>query len=211
MTPTSGYNVIYNGAWSNADRTAVMITVDAISKRLAECLDLPVVAAFNTVFFIPVYFRSANGLVRGHWAYASGRIVQMTIGRVTERLVSHELGHVYQYMAARRFEYPRSPVARLIADGVYTADGAMVTGVANGMYRRHNRLTAPANGYLSDDWRFGCQLHPVSMSGGNSAGEDWADMWMNWVYDIFFDNPAGQALHRFVESAVRQWGVSNGD
>jgi hypothetical protein len=57
-------------------------------------------------------------------------------------------------------------------------------------------MYSPHNGYQHTGYPW--QIHSKKMRGGNSAIEDWADMFLAWVMGEFADNEAGAALDRFL-------------
>jgi hypothetical protein len=158
-------------------------------------------SAFNRRFAHQVFW-PARGL-QGHDAFthADTRILYVP-GRITERLIVHELGHVLDLQEFRT----QRPSRLLWQNGVYDETGRLVTGThTGGIYRRYAGRRSPDNGYRSDDWHDGWQLHP----GDPLCTEDWADMWLNWVYRSFVDNPAGRALYHWVNARMRGESVNH--
>lgn len=88
------------------------------------------------------------------------------------------------------------PIDTLAKYGVVTPSGRMVTGPGRGGYQRHAGMYSPHNGYQHTGYPW--QIHSKKMRGGNSAIEDWADMFLAWVMGEFADNEAGAALDRFL-------------
>ncbi len=43
------------------------------------------------------------------------------------------------------------------------------------------------------------------MDAGNNEFEDFADIWLNWVYGSFVPNPAGWALYSWTEENMDAW------
>jgi hypothetical protein len=80
------------------------------------------------------------------------------------------------------------------ANAVYDEGGNFVTGNQGNGYNRGGNRNAPFNGYRSDMPACPYQCHPRWMDGGNSANEEWADMFMNFIGDTFAGNSAGTAL-----------------
>jgi len=75
-----------------------------------------------------------------------------------------------------------------------------VTGVNSlGVFQRTELgydLTWNSAGYLS---RFPNQQHPLTMDGGNTPNEDFADMLLNWAFRSFADDPAGAARKAWIQ------------
>lgn len=183
-------NITFEGPWLDNDKAAVQAAVATVALRLAERLGLEPDAAQARVFAMPVEFAAAGGLVNGHYAYAKKNKITVMRGRASEALIIHELGHVIQHLAALRFGNNASP-CKMLPRGL--------------PYQRSYKLRAPDNGYVSDRWRDGYQMHPLGMPGWSKAEEQWADMWLNWVRRAFADNDNGRALYEFVEQQIGAW------
>ncbi len=94
----------------------------------------------------------------------------------------------------------------LRATGVYAPDGAKVTGTKYGNYYIRNMGSkAPGNSYWSDNVRDENLEHPISMDEGNNEFEDFADIWLNWVYQSFVPNKAGWALYSWADNNMDTW------
>jgi hypothetical protein len=48
-------------------------------------------------------------------------------------------------------------------------------------------------------------MHPADEDGGQSPIEEFADMFMNWVYDSFAHDIAGQARFDFMTTNMVDW------
>ncbi len=127
-------------------------------------------------------------------------------GRVTPRLVAHELGHSFERFmhAADGYVYAGTdnPVQLIGQDGIYDVTGTLVTGLGQryGAYQ-----DAPFNGYMCNSYVGECQYHSKDVPGWDNPNEDWADMFMNWVFNSFSSKPAGNALYDWIESNMVDW------
>lgn len=178
-----------------ADRAVITAACMRAGAALARVHGGRPSTAFNSRFAHQVFWMTRSLRKYDAYTHADTRILYVP-GRLTERLIVHELGHVLDLQEFR----PNRPSRQLWQEGIY--DGAtLITGThTRGVYHRYAGRQAPDNGYRSDDWRDGWQLHP----GEPSCTEDWADLWLNWVYRSFADNPAGRVLYAWVDEKIRE-------
>lgn len=194
------YPVTYTGQWSWLDKMQAERAVRVVGQRFSDLYDLPPGQAFEYALG-QVTFRSVP--YDGWYATAHGQEILFRKGRVSVSLVIHELGHTFNY---RYHNTLIQPTRLLIWEGVYARDGQFVTGNRYGSYDRHGGQRAPHNGYWSDNYRAGYQLHPRGLSPyGNSASEDFADIFLNWTRRSFVPNDAGRALHRWMDRNMKKW------
>lgn len=172
-----GCNITFTGYWLANDRKVAKQATELVAARLGERLSMEPTDAWQRVFPQPVEFAATGGLINGHHAWAQDNKITVMRNRVTVQLVIHELGHLI----------PFEPLP------------------AEPPFLRTWRLRAPDNGYISDRWKDGYQQHPLGMKGWSKPGEQWADMWLNWVRRSFADNENGQKLFAYVETAVGMW------
>jgi hypothetical protein len=139
----------------------------------------------------------------GWWGIASDGKIQILFGKVTPRLIVHELGHSFEKHIwtknGGKYYGTNNPIQLLADDGIYDVIGNLITGKGN----RNNDMNAPDNGYYSDD--IPDQYHARGKVDGDDGNEDWADMFMNWVYDSFYPNPAGDALYNWINVNMAEW------
>jgi hypothetical protein len=107
------------------------------------------------------------------------------------RNVAHELGHV---LDVRTGLGGSGSMWTTIKD----AEGKYVTGINN-----EGNWIRTDYGYRSD-W-YPDQMHPANEIGGQSTIEEFADMFMNWVYDSFAQDAAGQARFDFMTTNMADW------
>jgi len=197
VTQKSKYNVNFVGHWKKSERAAVMTGVEQVAKALSRVTGEPPVQAFNRVFG-KVTFRKVTSLSGGWFARTSGRTIW--VHRAYPRLIVHELGHVFSYV--RRSD----PERQLYKDPIRDPEGRFITGSRNGHYDRNGGRKAPRNGYKSDySGANGYQQHPRNTPFGNTATEDWGDIFMNWVYQSFVNNRAGKAINRWTSEHMNGW------
>jgi RHS repeat-associated protein len=119
-------------------------------------------------------------------------------------LIIHEFGHIFDHLITGQWGYGRTVLG---STTIYDETGDYVEGipVGGGAWTRRN------DGYRCDTYP--CQQHPLNVSGGETAGEDFADMFMNLVLDYsdiyssggFASNPAGKARHDWMQSQMAIW------
>ena len=184
------------GNWKPQDLQALADTIASIDTRLKR-----IGTSFDAVFAGMQY--SLNKRLK-HYAHAEKNSIALVPGWGYVELFWHEFGHV---LGARL--WPGGPVGYLRNHGIYTVGGQFLTGRQPPYaYNRNNKVRAPDNGYVSDDWKAGYQLHPRNMSGdesGNCAVEDAADLWGNWGRETFVDNAAGNTLFSWYDSNIKVW------
>lgn len=81
---------------------------------------------------------------------------------------------------------------------IRTTDATYVEGLNGGTWIRTE------DGYCSSGRP--CMQHPLTMDdAGLSSGEDYADMFMNWVQNSFADNAKGDARFKWMDSHMGNW------
>jgi RHS repeat-associated protein len=116
------------------------------------------------------------------------------------RFLTHEIGHIFDNRIG-----PGYGSDELVKATFSYADGTFASGVnpATGIWLRTNA------GYSCNDYP--CQQHPVNTDGGQDPLEDFADMFLNWVYNSFDystdanGNGAGQARYNWVTDHMSEW------
>jgi hypothetical protein len=119
-------------------------------------------------------------------------------------LIIHEYGHIFDHTITGEWGFGRNTLG-----GTTIVDefGEYVEGVPPG----GDSWTRTNDGYSCDTYP--CQQHPLNTEGGNSAGEDFADMYMNYVLEEssiysnggFASNPAGEARFAWMQSNMEIW------
>jgi hypothetical protein len=116
--------------------------------------------------------------------------------------VIHELAHVFD------FGYCGYNCAQDLETRVYAEDG---TWVAGGYFPNTGLPYRTTDGYRSP--RFPDMQHPMSLDGAGfngNFGEDYADMFMNFIIDPnatnldlgFANNPAGNARYNWIRNSI---------
>jgi hypothetical protein len=191
------YGVKLTGDWRNhvSEQWAVFFGVEAVGWRLAAAgYGTSATGAFKNVYGA-VHFqwgcgddcrsKDKNGKAYGNegGAFAAGwqanngdgynliKIATMLDdgGIRGMRQMVHELGHIYDYAKGTSGTMP---------DDVYTRDSL-----------RPNGYWYDGTFYEQDDvllW----QMHPLSMSNGDSRSETFADIFVAWTLDAWNTNPA---------------------
>jgi hypothetical protein len=217
---TAGVKLV--GDWTDEEILAVAAAVEKIGEKFKTILETmkfhppDAASAFLMIFgCLTLYYgdkQPGATKLKGYWGISGDHQITFQPGKVTDELVEHELGHELAFLLYdnnKGFEnIPNHPIEKLIHEGVWTEDGDFVTGDRNGSYDRNGGLTSKeGNGYRSDDYHEGFQLHPRTMGpDGNSADEDWADIFMNWTSDgSFAPNSHGEALFKWVNTNMPTW------
>jgi hypothetical protein len=186
--------VIFKGDWDAVDYAAAQAGIALVAAKLATITGGMPEDAFRCLLGEVTF--EAVARCPGNWhAYVAPGVpdkVQFKRGKVTARLVIHELGHIIND-SETAIEKPIDMLARF---GVVTPSGKMVTGPGRGGYQRHAGRYSPHNGYLHTGYPW--QIHSKKMRFGNSAIEDFADMLLAWALGEFADNEAGDALDAWV-------------
>jgi len=149
--------------------------------------------AFLRVFGMPTVKLTSES---GFWCERMGCDVQCGAAtKISARLFAHELGHVFNTRAAS------IPYTMLASTTIQDRKKHHVTGINEaGVFKRTNL------GYRSA-W-FPDQQHPLDMdSMGNTPGEDFADMLLNWAFNTFSDDEtgAGAARYEWMATNMAAW------
>jgi RHS repeat-associated protein len=192
-----------SAVWSLGEATSAYLGVSDLGSALSR-----VSGQAATTIFRRAFGRMAFTLRNDMEYFGRGweGNIELQAGRVTSRLVVHELGHSFErrlVVNAGGIYTDDNPVVMLIREGVYDASGNLVTG--HGGSSRYNGYEATDNGYYCDSYIGGCQYHSRDVPGWNNEYEDWADIFMNWTYGSFFPNPAGDALYNWTETNMAAW------
>jgi hypothetical protein len=212
--------VALEGNWTDAELLAAAKAVYQVGQKFKDklaAMGYPTVGvgeAFRMVFGDMTFYygdKPAGALpLSGFWGRSGAHNITFQPGKVTPRLVEHELGHEFAFLLYDEkkgyAKLPHHPLSMLINQGVWS-NGEFVTGNRNGSYDRNGGLSAAdGNGYRSDNYLDEWQYHPRSMGDdGNSADEDWADIFLNWSNDSFADNPHGKSLFDWTDSNMEMW------
>jgi hypothetical protein len=179
------------GSWSDADRAAALEGVRALSDALSEITgtDDAFYRLFGDVTFEAR--KSLPGRYHGYVVAGNAHRILFRIGKVTPRLVIHELGHLCNDNVPEE----QSPAHLLSVYGVKVGN-KLVTGPGADGYQRHAGRYPPHNGYLH--YGYPWQIHPRKWVDGNTCVEDWSDMLLAWVMGEFAPNEPGDALNGWV-------------
>lgn len=192
------YNILFEpeNLWKEEDRSTIFSALDLVGIALARNTELNPVDAFNKVYE-QVIFRLYNALP--YFAYSQHEVIWFEWGKVDLHFAVHELGHVFDQHVLQK-----QPSKELWKNGVWTPSGIQVTGsVGNAYYNRCMGKRAPANGYNSDG--LPDMVHYRKLENFNEAHEDFADIFMNWVFNSFAPNDAGLALYNWMEVNIPLW------
>jgi hypothetical protein len=215
------FGVNLTGTFTSNELFEVLHALQAVGSALINFIGGTAETAFQAAFggFGPLEIAGYNSLgsLSGQWA--DGK-VKLDSGEITARLVVHELAHAFASRVYDTLTYrlggdvERSPVNILSNTRIYAA-GKLITGLSldGGRFDRYGKndtedYAAPDNGFLGDyqndpdQW----QVHPLGMEpDGNTAGEQYADMFLNWTYSTFAGNSAGFALNSWMTSNMSEW------
>jgi RHS repeat-associated protein len=148
------------------------------------------------------------------------------------RLFVHEIGHAFSGRLDEQYRklngvtatYGNNPENLLQNEGIYDPYGNFVTGYDRrlGSYNRNagldpgdDRYPYLGGTYFEVKWNNGIrtqiytgyQWHSEQMDdAGNTSGEDWADIFMNWVYgNAFRLNWNGLSIYFWAENHMQEW------
>ena len=183
---------IQNGGatWNKDYATELLVTTMEIDYRL------------DNVFGTTNAFRDSMGKTTissedyppgNYYGETDGSVITF-YGYLSPEDMIHELGHRINNAA-------NQGLTNLLNDPSHTVfdmHNKFVTGNRGNGYDRGGGNAAPLNGYITDRPACPYQCHPRWMEpNGNSANEEWADMFMNFIGDTFANNSAGSALYNW--------------
>ncbi len=207
MPQRTRFWVRFVGNWSDSDQANTIAGAHTVGRALARVLNgsreerlilsksgdqlgsrITARGAYLRVFGIPTVKLTSES---GFWCERAGYDVQCGADtKMSARLFAHELGHVFNTHAAS------IPYTMLASTTIQDRDKNHVTGSdEDGEFKRTNR------GYRSA-W-FPDQQHPLNMdSMGNTPGEDFADMFLNWAFNTFSNDETGAGAARYEWMAI---------
>jgi hypothetical protein len=195
------YGVNLDGNWNISNSYSAYVGVYKTGEALRPYADSGGASAFKDSFG-KMRFTSETYL-GGWYGIASDGRISFLAGAVTPRLVVHELGHSFEKHIwgknGSKYSGTNNPIELLNVEGVYDINNHLITGKGN----RNNDRSAPFNGYLSD--YIPDQYHPRNMIDGDNTYEDWADLFLNWSFNSFSSNIAGDALYNWVSINMKNW------
>jgi hypothetical protein len=193
-----GYPMVWEGRWEESEQDVTYAGAVRVAAAFSRFTHLRPNVSFKQAFG-EVIFRASYSLDGLDALVPSRNLVIFYPPNLSERLVVHELGHMFE-LCLPRFVRPSE---LLSWEGVWDDVGYLITGTWLGGYKRFNGKKAPENGYRSDDRPD--LMHPLSLDGGQKPTEDWCDIFMNWVFRSFADNHAGRTLFAWVDWHMKLW------
>jgi YD repeat-containing protein len=219
-TPTSTpaldqFGVRFSGPWPENQKAIVLATVTIIGQKMSPYLgNAPSSETFSRVFGTPFEFVKTGG---GDICYAGYKTVVCHLeADLTERFLTHEFGHVLQMSIDGvnvRQQSPehlnQGPYYSLEKAEIRDSLGNWVTGThPSGEFERtmrgytDNRIPAVYHGSFEwDDWN--------SNVNHTARNEDFADMFLNWVFDSFDysikANDAGYKRYNWMQENMQEW------
>jgi hypothetical protein len=204
------YGIKFEGGWSSEQQTVVLSAASAVGAKFSTKLGgIAGASAFAQVYGSPFIFYKAGsgGVCEG----GQRKVVCYAQAPITERLLVHELGHSLQH--SRYADDTQGPYASLENAQIKDDLGNWVTGKHdNGVFERTSR------GYLSEeqpDMYHGPRINGQGFTDWNSnenhraRNEDFADMFMNWVYNSFDYSPeansAGIKRYEWMDDHMLGW------
>lgn len=177
--------ITWEGEWTEADKQAAREGILLVVYELAILnSELPVTDEFQKLFgdITLEAVRTLPGRYHGYVMPGDAHRIKLRIGKVTDRLVIHELGHLINDNVPEH----ESPAHLLATQGIKTASGKWVTGF---------------QGYAKRGYPW--QQHPPNWKDGKLPTERWADMFLAWVTDNLTDDERGMAIRAWVEDYLR--------
>jgi hypothetical protein len=175
-------------AWDYNNATTILIALTQIDTAFgAACSRCSTQSVFAGQ---SLYMESGpNGKWGGWWS--NGKL--KFHGNFPVELVLHELAHVFDTLASD------VPSSTLEGDTITTADNQYVAGVRDESFERSElgyQITwreQYMTGYTVGGQDVYTQLHPPSWESYDPAGEEFADMFMNFAMGTFANDPYGAA------------------
>ena len=207
------YGVTLKNSWKFDDAYDAYYAVYSIGEAFSRVTNESGKDVFRRAFgSLNLYNGSAPDMeISGYFGRtgcgANGCNIALKPGSITARLITHELGHAFEkrmwYSDGQKYTGTNNPIQMLSETGVFDVNNNLIT---KG-YNRYNGLSAPDNGYYCNCYTFReSQYHSLDVDKyWNDPSEDFADIFMNWVYDSFYPNNAGAALFDWTESNMANW------
>ncbi|HBI37103.1 MAG TPA: hypothetical protein DDY71_05610 [Spirochaetia bacterium] len=191
------YDFTLDGDWNDNDKSIIQEAIYDIAIAFAQITTLTPVTIYNSVFGNLTF--KLSGSLKYYGFVEDKNFISFKPNKITKYIVVHEMGHLFYLRIPQ-------PIEILSKTGIYSPSNKFLTGLhPYGYYYRNNGKSAPKNGYVSDWYIDGYQLHPVTLPDGNNVDEDWADLFRNWVYNSFVENEAGITLYNWVNDHMTLW------
>ncbi len=202
------YKLQLGDDWTDVEKIYILLAASAIGNKMSDVIGGSSAYAFGTVFGGTKFIRDPSlGVYGGKW---TGEAVLLNPSLMNQFVVTHELGHVFQSLVYTK-NYAMSPANMLAATTLFNDLHEPITGLDNGNFNRTDQ------GYKSCSPSNACRYeeHPrykadgSEMDDGNSAYEDTADMFLNWVYNSFdysvAAGGAGSERYEWMNSNMSLW------
>lgn len=210
------FGVIFSGDWTYKAIQIAMEAVRKVGSAISQALYVNNSISINS----GDAFRMAHGnlafqgvgknnICDGCTGQTSYPVIKFIIGDITDRLVGHELGHAFDRAIWTRngskYTGTNNPVEFLTTHGIYDGEGNLVTGFSRskGTYTRWNDRIAPNNGFISDS--VPGQYHGTDFDDWNDPNEGFADIYLNWAFNTFADNPSGLSMYVWTATNMASW------
>jgi hypothetical protein len=152
-------------------------------------------------------FRKAHGDIRfsmestkeDDWSCArtgNGVTCYNALGSINSRVIAHEFGHVFNANMVNNGL--ASPYDVLGDSTIVDANGNWVEGINSAEIWQRT-----FSGYQSD--RAPDVYHGIRFDDWNSVGEDFADMYMNYIFNSFSADLAGTARYNWMDTHMEIW------
>jgi RHS repeat-associated protein len=213
----ASFGINLSEGFSLGNMWEILTVLRAIGAAFSEAMsDHPdSVTAFRTVF--DGLTLSLDPSISPMDGRSNADSIRLRPGRITGRLLGHELGHVFAFRIKRGDGgmYSSGHPEMMLIAGLYHKSGAFMTGenraYGDGSYRRNDLVLGYESGYECDT--VPCQYHLMSEiypseymdADSNSAGEEWADMFLNWSLGGFNDSTRGQYYEMWMTSNMSEW------
>jgi RHS repeat-associated protein len=193
------YGITIEGEWSQKAQLEILIEISRIGGMLTRYIDGTLEEAFRKVFGnkreLTLSDEKKTGCNTSAGNIVCGAGTDSWITRsIGVGLITHEFGHIFNGVAGSFF------TNRLAKTTISTRDEVFVGGYS--IFT--NRYTRTNLGYQTAT--FPDQQHPINMDNeGPTAGEDFADMFMNYIRNSFANNLAGEARSGWMFSALSDY------
>jgi hypothetical protein len=187
--------------WRKADAYNAYDAIVQIAGALGRVTGKGSTAIFKDVFGPMKFTMDSNDSGKWHCAANAGGFgCTNASGKIDGRIIAHELAHVFRNRYFGRMGKTTDvDLYSVIGNATITdEDGNYVSGVQNGTWERtfqgYKSNGAPDVYHGSKEW-----------DDWNSTGEEFADMFMNWVYDSFSADNAGAARYKWMNDSMITW------
>ncbi len=214
----SSFGVTLEGNFSLSDMWEILTALRGVGASLSEVMEgnPNPVTAFQTVFGGLTLYNDPTLKGSGWDGKASADLIKLNPSRITARLLGHELGHVFSYRMHRGAggvfadNHPEMLLGAGLWDGDFFVTGENRSklgepyernGLELGYYSGYDGDTVPHQYHLISETEPGEYMDDASLG----AGEEWADMFLNWSLGGFNNSRRGWYYENWMTTNMSEW------